>query len=59
MNFKTTLTSEVKDSTISIRTEIQGIMNKHWIDVINTKEKMVQDGLIALGWTPPADKGAK
>jgi hypothetical protein len=31
------------------------MVTRHYKDIINTKEKMIRDALIVLGWTPPKE----
>lgn len=39
----------------SMRPDAQEMLTKHCITVIQTKERMIRDALIALGWTPPPE----
>ena len=32
---------------------MDGMVTNHYKEIINLKEKMIRDALIALGWTPP------
>lgn len=52
----TILTSEEKDGIIKIKTAMDGLIETHFQEVIDTKNKMVRDGLTKLGWASPEMK---
>lgn len=44
----------VDDQIVCIREELNGRFSHL---VVDTREKAIRDGLIALGWTPPTPTG--
>ena len=38
---------------IDVLEKMDGMITNHYKEIINLKEKMIRDALIALGWTPP------
>lgn len=36
-------------------TGANGIMKRHYTEIITLKEQKIRDALIALGWTPPKE----
>lgn len=58
MNFglDTKLIPRINGDAIEIQEISVGMINQHWVSVINTRDRMVREALIAMGWTPPTDK---
>jgi hypothetical protein len=47
---------------IDVQEKMNDVVVNHYKEVINLKEKVIREALIALGWTPPDEKlsnGAK
>jgi hypothetical protein len=42
---------------IDVVEKMDGIITNHYKEILDLKEKMVRDSLIALGWTPPLQIG--
>jgi len=38
---------------IGVVEKMDGMITNHYKEIIDLKEKMIRDALIALGWTPP------
>ena len=53
--FKLNVDFDKKLLEIDERDYFNNVLSRHVKNVIDTKEKMIRDGLIALGWTPPDD----
>lgn len=52
------ITAFVDPANQSLSLDVEGLAGKFSREVMNVKERVVRQGLIALGWTPPglADK---
>lgn len=52
-----TVAAEVQGSTIVVDTysNFDDVSRRAYRDIMDTREKAVRDGLIALGWTPPRE----
>ena len=53
------INTSVKDKVITTSVDFKsplGIIENRAKQIIDTQEKQVQDALISLGWTPPAEE---
>jgi hypothetical protein len=57
--FKLTPKVDFDACTVEIEEHIASpfdeVIGNYYKTIVNTKDKMIRDGLIALGWTPPED----
>lgn len=56
LSFETKVTPSVNTNTGEIPLVISDIAGQHFTEVMHTKDEAIRAALIALGWTPPADK---
>jgi hypothetical protein len=46
---------EVHETEYDPMKPMREAVHRHHVTRVETKEKLIRDGLIALGWTPPPD----
>ena len=45
----------IKDETLMFETITTGLIEQHFTECLNFKDKTVRETLIKLGWTPPTN----
>lgn len=53
----TMTTFELDSGTIKIHKRIKGDHKRYSVQEIDTKDRLIRDCLIALGWEPPIEEG--
>ena len=47
---------DIDEGILTFETRTSGIIEQHFKETVNFKDKTVREALIKLGWTPPKDK---